>query len=131
MGHPSDLIALSYLLALGLPCHAAEPQWQKVLCKIWSGKESSAFIANCEKINNAPPSGAFALRGAEILQRYGVTDLSVTPISPGKAEVRGLTVRANNSRWGEARHRGGPWDCWVSEDFGICVRPQVKAHTPR
>jgi hypothetical protein len=131
MRHPSALIALSYLLALGLPCHAAEPQWQKALCKIWSGKESSASMVGCEKINNAPPAGAFALRGPEILRRYGVTDLSVTPISPGKAEVRGLTERANNSRWGEARHRVGLWDCWVGEDFGICVRPQVQPNTPR
>ena len=51
----------------------------------------------------------------------GMSTISVSIISPGVAEVRGLTDDGINSRWGEARRSRRDPACWVGEDFSICV----------
>ena len=51
----------------------------------------------------------------------GVSPISVSLISPGVAEVRGLTRDGVNSRWGEARRSRRDPACWVGEDFSVCV----------
>ena len=51
----------------------------------------------------------------------GIGSISVAIISPGVAEVRGLTSDGINSRWGEARRSRRDPACWVGEDFSICV----------
>jgi len=48
--------------------------------------------------------------------------ISVTMISPGVAEVRGLTRAGINSRWGEARRSTQDRSCWTGSDFQICAR---------
>jgi hypothetical protein len=47
--------------------------------------------------------------------------ISVSVVRPGVAEVRGLTKRGINSRWGEARRSKSNRACWVGEDFKICA----------
>ena len=50
-----------------------------------------------------------------------ITDISVSIISTGRADVRGLTTHGNNSRWGAAvRSRNDP-ACWTGSDFEICA----------
>lgn len=69
----------------------------------------------------AERGGSFSitpLRGAFL---EGIEDISVSLISPGVAEVRGLTSDGINSRWGEARRSRRDPACWVGEDFSICV----------
>ena len=51
----------------------------------------------------------------------GVTSISASMISPGLAEVRGLTREGINSRWGEARRSKRDRACWLGSDFSICV----------
>ena len=51
----------------------------------------------------------------------GVTSISASMVSPGLAEVRGLTRDGINSRWGEARRSKRDRACWVGSDFSICV----------
>jgi hypothetical protein len=51
----------------------------------------------------------------------GISDISVSLISPGVAEVRGLTRDGINSRWGEARRSRRDPACWIGEDFSVCV----------
>jgi hypothetical protein len=51
----------------------------------------------------------------------GISDISVAIVSPGVAEVRGLTRDGINSRWGEARRSRRDKACWVGEDFSVCV----------
>jgi hypothetical protein len=51
----------------------------------------------------------------------GTSDISVSLISPGVAEVRGLTRDGINSRWGEAHRSRRDPACWVGEDFSVCV----------
>ncbi len=54
---------------------------------------------------------------------YGdVVLISVTMISPGVAEVRGLTRGGANSRWGEARRSTQDRSCWTGSDFQVCAR---------
>lgn len=53
---------------------------------------------------------------------YGdVVMISVSMISPGVAEVRGLTRAGVNSRWGEARRSNENRACWTGADFQVCA----------
>lgn len=54
--------------------------------------------------------------GSPLLER--ILSVSIVEISPGTAEVSGLTQDGINSRWGEARRDGA---CWAGEDFRICI----------
>ena len=65
--------------------------------------------------------GSFAIDPARGRFPGGVSDISVSLVSPGVAEVRGLTRDGINSRWGEARRSRRDPACWVGEDFSICV----------
>ncbi|MGJ0534954.1 hypothetical protein [Methylocystis sp.] len=51
----------------------------------------------------------------------GATVINVSVISPGVAEVRGLTRDGINSRWGEAQRSKADPACWTGSDFKICV----------
>lgn len=51
----------------------------------------------------------------------GISIVSVSVVSPGVAEVRGMTGDGINSRWGEARRSASERACWVGSDFRICV----------
>jgi hypothetical protein len=51
----------------------------------------------------------------------GVSSISASMVSPGVAEVRGLTPDGINSRWGEARRSKRDRACWLGSDFLICV----------
>ena len=51
----------------------------------------------------------------------GVTDISVSIVSPGVAEVRGLTTDGVNSRWGAATRSTVDGACWTGSDFEICA----------
>ena len=50
-----------------------------------------------------------------------ILDIKVYVIAPGRAEVRGLTVRGINSRWGPAKRSVEDAACWVGSDFTICA----------
>lgn len=51
----------------------------------------------------------------------GVNPVNVAIVSPGVAEVRGLTREGINSRWGEARRSTRDPACWAGSDFRICA----------
>jgi hypothetical protein len=48
--------------------------------------------------------------------------VSVSIVSASVAEVRGLTIRGNNSRWGPARRSSSDNACWQGSDFKVCAR---------
>lgn len=48
-------------------------------------------------------------------------DVSVTIMSPGVADVRGLTEGGLNSRWGEARRSPRDRACWIGDHFRVCA----------
>lgn len=51
----------------------------------------------------------------------GINPVSVAVVSPGVAEVRGLTRDGVNSRWGVARRSKRDPACWMGNDFRICA----------
>ena len=66
--------------------------------------------------------GSFAVRrhdGITILPN--ISDVSVSIVSPGVAEVRGLTTDGINSRWGSAVRSKKDPACWTGSDFEICA----------
>jgi len=65
--------------------------------------------------------GSFAIEPIGKPGFDGVTIVSVSIVSPGVAEVRGLTRDGVNSRWGEAQRSKSDPACWVGDDFKICV----------
>lgn len=70
----------------------------------------------------AERGGSFSVAPVRAGTFFGdVTSVSVAILSPGVAEVRGLTTDGVNSRWGEARRSRRDKACWQGADFTICV----------
>jgi len=69
----------------------------------------------------AERGGSFSISAYRGAFLEGISDISVSLVSRGVAEVRGLTSDGINSRWGEARRSRRDPACWVGEDFSICV----------
>jgi len=79
-----------------------------------------AYSGSCEFIPDS--GGSFGIRrkgNARILPN--ITDISVYIVSPGVAEVRGLTTSGINSRWGTAVRSKKDTACWTGSDFEICA----------
>ncbi|CAH2031323.1 hypothetical protein [Trichlorobacter ammonificans] len=100
------------------PAHAAE---KVVSCEVYSNNQP-AYTGTCLFIPEA--GGSFVLshtvKGKPLVGE--VTDISVTIVEKGVAEVRGLTKRGNNSRWGEAKRSQNNKACWEGADFKVCAR---------
>lgn len=74
------------------------------------------------KCHQFEKNGSFSIRrhGAQPILPSNI-DLSVSIVSAGVAEARGLTTDGLNSRWGRAeRSRVNP-ACWTGADFEICA----------
>lgn len=65
--------------------------------------------------------GSFAIEPTGKPAFGGATVINVSVISPGVAEVRGLTRDGISSRWGEAKRSKADPACWLGGDFKICV----------
>ncbi len=74
-------------------------------CLIKKGKDENLNWLVIERKNGRP-----------LLEE--ILTVSIVEISPGTAEVSGLTKDGINSRWGEARFDG---KCWNGDDFRICT----------
>ena len=110
-------IGLTILFAVATTAQAAD---RTVKCEI----ESSAVKVFNGKCKFMPETdGSFSLSNFNEKPLFNeVTIVSVTIIEKGLAEVRGLTTRGNNSRWGEAKRSSKDSACWVGADFKICAR---------
>jgi hypothetical protein len=69
----------------------------------------------------AEKGGSFALENSNRSRPlFGeIIMVSVAIVSPGVAEVHGLTQSGNNSRWGQARRSKRDGACWEGADFRI------------
>jgi len=79
-----------------------------------------AYSGDC--LFNLEQGGSFSIRRSDanpILP--SVTDITVSIISPGVAEVRGLTTDGINSRWGTAIRSNVNAACWAGSDFEVCA----------
>lgn len=71
----------------------------------------------------AETGGSFTLENVDPKKPlYGsILSVTVSIVSPGVAEVRGLTRQGVNSRWGQARRSNEDRACWEGSDFRICA----------
>jgi hypothetical protein len=101
---------------------AAESKSRLVDCRI----ESEGKVQVKGKCRFTPDEGgSFTLEHADPKRTlfFGqIMSVTVSVISPGIAEVRGLTRQGINSRWGEARRSNDDRACWQGADFKICAR---------
>ena len=108
------LLALAPLVLFAATAAEARP----ARCVIVSAG-SPTWRGPCDFL--AERGGSFGVRPYRGRFAGGISDISVSLISPGVAEVRGLTPGGINSRWGEARRSRRDTACWIGEDFSICV----------
>lgn len=117
IGHLAMLAAMAGVLAAALAAAASK----MASCQIAS-EGAVKFNGRCRFTSER--GGSFSLspaRGGGAL--YGsILSVSVTIVSPGVAEVRGLTRAGINSRWGRAVRSKRNRACWVGSDFRVCAR---------
>ena len=94
--------------------------WRRVDCEIQSA--SGRLSGPCRFVSEKGGSFALANADGEATLIGEVVMVSVAVVSPGVAEVRGLTTAGINSRWGEARRSTSDPACWEGSDFRICAR---------
>lgn len=116
------LAALTLGVALSVPgAGEALARGRLVGCHI----ESSGAAPVSGKCRFTPGAGgSFTLQNANSRKPVvgdEILMISVWIVSPGVAEVSGLTRQGVNSRWGEARRAGNASACWVGSDFKICA----------
>lgn len=114
----SALLAL--IIPLALWAAPAEARPRKAACALKSAG-SAPYRGPCRFIPEE--NGSFSIEpiGRRAFSG-GITSIGVWIVSPGLAEVRGLTWGGINSRWGEARRSRRDRACWAGSDFSICVR---------
>jgi hypothetical protein len=108
-------------VALAAPC-VAQGKARLVDCRV----ESEGKVQVSGKCRFTPDEGgSFTLEHADAKRTvfFGeIMSVTVSIVSPGVAEVRGLTRQGVNSRWGEARRMSNDRACWQGSDFKICAR---------
>jgi hypothetical protein len=112
----SLVAALAALASTGAV--AAEPG-RAALC-ILEQNGVTVFAGRCRLQSSS--EGGFtvtAVRAQPLLP--GITAVSVSPLRPALAEVRGLTLQGVNSRWGRAVRSSEDPACWVGVDFAVCM----------
>jgi hypothetical protein len=115
-------LAVALLAAVpAAPC-LAQGKSRLVDCRV----ESEDKVQVAGKCRFTPDEGgSFTLGHADARRTifFGeIMSITVSIVSPGVAEVRGLTRQGVNSRWGEARRMARDRACWQGSDFKICAR---------
>ncbi|WP_241735312.1 hypothetical protein [Cyanobacterium stanieri] len=108
--------SLAAILAVSLSPKMAEAK--EANCVI-SSNNQVVFRDKCN-FNQFGGNGSFWIESKSGLIA-GRESISVYIISPGVAEVSGLTTAGINSRWGTARRSPSDRACWVGSDFRICA----------
>jgi hypothetical protein len=111
---------LALLLASVLVPNVADAKPARCLIK---QNGATAYSGAC--LFHLERGGSFSIRRSDtnpILPILpSVTDITVSIISPGVAEVRGLTTDGINSRWGTAIRSKVDAACWTGSDFEVCA----------
>ena len=117
------VLALAHGLVALLPSIGAEAQSGRRVVQCQVESESKVQVSGPCRFS-AEKGGSFALENVDRSRPlFGEIEMvSVSIVSPGVAEVRGLTRAGVNSRWGEARRSRGDRACWEGADFRICAR---------
>lgn len=93
--------------------------WEDAQCKIVAeGKiqyNKECFVLNSKKAE-------FSIKPKKSDFFYStITMLSLTLIDVNKYHVRGLTSYGNNSYFGDASKSDTSSNCWIGNDFTICI----------
>ena len=114
-------VAVAFI-ALGTPLGHAQESARLVNCRLEGARGKVEFAGKCRFLPER--GGSFTLENVDRKQPLfdTVVSVSVSIISPGIAEVRGLTSRNINARWEPARHSKNARACWVGKDFKVCAR---------
>lgn len=119
---PLAFAAAASLLALAAADALAQGKSRLVDCRV----ESEGKVQVSGKCRFTPDEGgSFTIEHADPKRTvfFGeIMSITVSVISPGLAEVRGLTRQGVNSRWGEAKRSAQDRACWQGSDFKICAR---------
>lgn len=105
--------------ALAAAAFSATPALARPARCVVSGSDMPTWRGPCRFLPER--GGSFSISPGRGSFGDGIDLISVSIVSPGVAEVRGLTDDGINSRWGEARRSRRDRACWVGEDFSICV----------
>jgi hypothetical protein len=112
------IAALIAVIVVAQPILLLDAAARPAKCVV-NGSGMTPYKGTC---NFTPDNGgSFAIEPIGKFGFDGVTLISVSVVSPGVAEVRGLTRDGINSRWGEAKRSKTDPACWVGGDFKICV----------
>lgn len=112
------LAAGASLAALATPA-SADAQGRAARCVI-SGNGAPAYRGPCRFVADRGGSFSVTPPGAKSFPG-GVSSVSVFVTETGVAEVRGLTARGVNSRWGTAVRSRRDRACWEGADFSVCA----------
>lgn len=107
------------IIVLAVPAAPAEAKPRTATCAVKSAG-APAYRGPCRFIPDAKGSFSVEPTGRRAFGN-GITSIGVWIVSPGVAEVRGLTRDGINSRWGEARRSKRDRACWAGSDFSVCV----------
>ena len=111
------------LIALGTPCLGyAQETGRLVDCRLEGARGKVEFVGKCRLLRER--GGSFTLENVDRKQPLfdTVVSVSVSIISPGIAQVRGLTSGGINARGEPARRSKNERTCWVGKDFKVCAR---------
>ena len=103
---------------LAIPVHA---EGKPARCVIRNGpdRRTIAYSGGC--LFYPDKGGTFTIRTSHGNILPSITDINVYVLSPGIAEVRGLTIKGINSRWGRAKRNDNDLACWTGSDFEVCA----------
>ncbi|ABB56554.1 hypothetical protein [Synechococcus elongatus] len=110
----SGLLGLGLATAFALPGSATPAR-----CVIQEAGRTT-FNGACD-FKQFGQNGSFTVTSLQSNWIAGRSVITVTVLSPGVAEVRGLTPEGINSRWGIAERSSRDRACWVGDDFRVCA----------
>lgn len=118
--HWSARLALASLLGLAAGSFGVSPsEAAQARCVIQeAGRTTFNGACDFKQFGN---NGSFTVTSLQSNWIAGRSVITVTVLSPGVAEVRGLTPEGINSRWGVAERSSRDRACWVGDDFRVCA----------
>ncbi len=91
----------------------------KCIVKSGSNLGTLQYSGNC--LFGLGENGSFSIRRSDGHIIPSISQVNVYVLSPGIAEVRGLTTNGINSRWGFAKRCQQDPACWTGSDFEVCA----------
>lgn len=110
----TSLFGLGFAAVISLPASASPAR-----CVVAEAGRTT-FDGPCD-FRQFGSDGSFTITSLKSDLIAGRLVISVTIVSPGVAEVRGVTPAGINSRWGVAQRSSRDRACWLGNDFQICA----------